>query len=66
MNPLFSYLRYLIVTSLVLLAEKLALPAEGLAEAADFVALVVVGSASWFFVKYVAPRFKPKPKNKLP
>jgi uncharacterized membrane protein (DUF373 family) len=60
MNAIASYLRHIVVTGLVMLADKLALPEEGLAEAADVIALTVVGTLSWLFVKYVTPYLKPK------
>ena len=60
MNALASYLRHLIVTSILIAVEKLKLPIEGADQAADVIALVVVGTLSWWFVKYVAPKIKLK------
>lgn len=58
MNALASYLRHLIVTGILLLVEKLKLPIEGANAAADVIALAVVGTLSWWFVKYLAPKIK--------
>ena len=58
MNALASYLRHLIVTAILLAIEKLKLPIEGADKAADVIALVIVGTLSWWFVKYVAPKIK--------
>lgn len=58
MNALASYLRHLIVTAILLAVEKLKLPIEGADAAADVVALFIVGTLSWWFVKYVAPKIK--------
>lgn len=52
MNALTSYLRHLIVTGLVLLVEKQKLPLEGAEEAANVIALAVVGTAVWAAAKY--------------
>ena len=57
MNALASYLRHLIVTSILIAVEKLKLPIEGADQAADVIALVVVGTLSWAVVKY-APKLK--------
>lgn len=58
MNAFASYLRHLIVTAILLAVEKLKLPIEGADAAADVIALAVVGTLSWWFVKYVAPKIK--------
>lgn len=58
MNALASYLRHLIVTGILILVEKLKLPIEGANAAADVIALAVVGTLSWWFVKYLAPKIK--------
>ena len=58
MNALASYLRHLIVTGILLAIEKFGLPIEGASQAADAVALFAVGTISWAFVKYVAPKLK--------
>jgi hypothetical protein len=52
MNALQSYLRHLIVTGLVLAVEKTKFPLEGAAEAADVIALAVLGSLTWLVAKY--------------
>jgi hypothetical protein len=57
MNALASYLRHIIVTSILIAVEKLKLPIEGADQAADVIALVVVGTLSWAVVKY-APKLK--------
>ena len=57
MNALASYLRHLIVTGILIAVEKLKLPIEGADQAADVIALVVVGTLSWAVVKY-APKLK--------
>ena len=57
MNALASYLRHLIVTSILIAVEKLKLPIEGADQAADVIAIVVVGTLSWAVVKY-APKLK--------
>ena len=51
MNALQSYLRHLIVTGIVILVEKTKLPLEGAAEAADMIALLAVGTATWLVTK---------------
>ena len=58
MNALASYLRHLIVAGILLAIEKLKLPIEGAEDAANVIALAVIGTLSWAFVKYVAPRLK--------
>lgn len=58
MNAFASYLRHLIVTAILLAVEKLKLPIEGADAAADVIALTLVGTLSWWFVKYVAPKIK--------
>lgn len=58
MNALASYIRHLIVTGILLLVEKHKLPIEGADAAADVIALAIVGTLSWWFVKYVAPKIK--------
>ena len=58
MNAFASYLRHLIVTALLLAVEKLKLPIEGADKAADVIALAVIGTLSWWFVKYIAPKLK--------
>ena len=58
MNALASYLRHLIVTGLLIAIEKLKLPIEGANAAADVIALAIVGTLSWWFVKYIAPKLK--------
>ena len=60
MNALASYLRHLIVTGILLAVEKLKLPVEGAESAANTIALFAVGTLSWLFVKYVAPKIKLK------
>jgi hypothetical protein len=60
MNALASYLRHLIVTGILFAVEKLGLPVEGADAAADVIALAVVGTLSWWVVKYVAPKVKGK------
>jgi hypothetical protein len=57
MNALASYLRHIIVTGILIAVEKLKLPIEGADQAADVIALVVVGTLSWAVVKY-APKLK--------
>ena len=58
MNALASYLRHLIVTGILLAIEKLKLPSEGAEDAANVIALAIIGTLSWAFVKYVAPILK--------
>jgi hypothetical protein len=58
MNAFASYLRHLIVTAILLAVEKLKLPIEGADAAADAIALAVVGTLSWWFVKYLVPKIK--------
>lgn len=58
MNAFASYLRHLIVTGLLIAIEKLKLPIEGANAAADVIALAIVGTLSWWFVKYIAPKLK--------
>jgi hypothetical protein len=58
MNALTSYLRHAIVTVLLFTVEKLHLPIEGAPAAADIIALTLVGTISWAFVKYIAPKIK--------
>jgi hypothetical protein len=63
MNPLQSYIRHIIVTAVIITAEKFKLPIDGAEEAVNVIALSLVGTASWLFVKYVAPFLKEtKPK----
>lgn len=59
MNALTSWLRHVIVTGILLAVEKLQLPIEGADAAADVIALFIVGTLSWWFVKYVGPKIKP-------
>lgn len=62
MNALQSYLRHLIVTGIVISVERFKLPIEGAAEAANFIALAAVMSASWLATRYgpvVAGKFLP-------
>ena len=58
MNALTSYLRHVIVTGLLFTVEKLHLPIEGAPAAADIIALALVGTISWAFVKYIVPKIK--------
>jgi hypothetical protein len=62
MNALSSYLRHIIVTGILFTVEKIGLPVEGAGEAAEVVALAVVGTLSWWAVKYVLPKLKPSLK----
>jgi len=56
MNALYSYLRHLFVTGILLAVEKLKLPVEGAEDAANVIALALLGTLSWLFAKY-APSF---------
>jgi hypothetical protein len=58
MNALTSYLRHVIVTGLLFTVEKFKLPLEGAGDAADVIALALIGTLSWAFVKYIAPKIK--------
>lgn len=58
MNALTSYIRHIIVTGTLVLFDWLYFPADGAKEAADVIALAIVGTVSWWFVKYVAPKIK--------
>jgi len=58
MNALTSYIRHIIVTGTRVLFDKLHLPVDGAKDAADVIALAIVGTLSWWFVKYVAPKIK--------
>ena len=58
MNALASYFRHLIVTGILIVVEKLKLPVEGADDAANVIALAVVGTVSWWFVKFVGPKLK--------
>ena len=52
MNALSSYIRHLLVTGIILLAEKFKLPVEGVEDAANYIALAVIGSVTWLITKY--------------
>lgn len=58
MNALASYLRHIIVTGILIAVDKIGLPIEGASAAADIIALAVVGTVSWWVVKYLAPKIK--------
>lgn len=58
MNALTSYLRHLFVTGILFIIEKIKLPIDGAEDAANVIALALIGSLSWLFVKYVAPLIK--------
>lgn len=53
MNPITSYLRHIIVTGILLVAEKYQLPVEGMEDAAHALGLLVVGSLTWATVKFI-------------
>lgn len=50
------------MTGILFTVEKIGLPVEGAGEAAEVVALAVVGTLSWWAVKYVLPKLKPSLK----
>jgi hypothetical protein len=52
MTAITSYLRHLIVTAVLLFIEKTGLPVEGSEDAAHALALILIGSLTWAFVKY--------------
>ena len=52
MNALASYLRHLIVTGILLLVEKYRLPVQGAEDAANLIALTVIGTVVWAVAKY--------------
>lgn len=52
MTAITSYLRHLIVTGLLIVIERARLPIEGSEDAANAIALLVIGTATWAFVKY--------------
>lgn len=52
MNAVASYLRHVIVGLVVLAAERIGLPAEGLGVAAEELAVLLVGTLTWLAVKY--------------
>lgn len=56
MTAITSYIRHIIVTSLLLLIEKFKLPVEGSEDAAHAIALIAIGTLTWALVKY-APQF---------
>ena len=62
MNPLTSafasYLRHLIVTGITVLLAKWKLPLEGADAFADSIALFVIATLTWLFVKYAPPGLK--------
>ena len=66
MNALSSYLRHLIVTGILIAVEKLKLPIEGASDAANVIALAIVGTVSWWFVKFVGPKLKVPKSSSLP
>ena len=53
MNPIASYLRHIIVTGILLVAEKYQMPVEGMEDAAHAIGLLVVGSLTWASVKFI-------------
>lgn len=53
MNPIASYIRHIVVTGILLVAEKYSLPIEGMEDAAHAVALLVVGTLTWATVKFI-------------
>jgi len=59
MNALYSYLRHLFVTGILLAVEKLKLPVEGAEDAANVIALALLGTMSWLFAKYAPSFIKP-------
>jgi hypothetical protein len=52
MTAITSYLRHIIVTAFLLLVEKFRLPVEGSEDAAHAIALILIGTLTWAFVKY--------------
>jgi hypothetical protein len=52
MTAITSYIRHLIVTAVLLFVEKTGLPVEGSEDAAHALALILIGSLTWAFVKY--------------
>ena len=52
MNALASYIRHLIVTGIIILAEKFKLPVDGIEDAANYIALAVIGTGTWLITKY--------------
>jgi hypothetical protein len=57
-NALTSYLRHLYVTGILIVIEKLKLPIDGAQDAANYIALAIIGTITWVFVKYIAPKIK--------
>ena len=53
MNPIASYIRHILVTGILLVAEKYRLPVEGMEDAAHAIGLLVVGTLTWATVKYI-------------
>lgn len=53
MTAIASYLRHLIVTGLLLLVSSYQLPLAGSEEAANAIALLVLGTGTWVIVKYL-------------
>jgi hypothetical protein len=52
MTAITSYLRHLIVTGLLIVIERAKLPIEGSEDAANAIALLVIGTLTWALVKY--------------
>lgn len=60
MTAIASYIRHLIVTGILVVIERATLPIEGSEDAANAIALFVIGTITWAFVKYapeLAKRF---------
>ena len=56
MTAISSYIRHLIVTAALLFIERTNLPVEGAEDAANALALIAIGTATWAIVKYT-PEF---------
>lgn len=52
MTAITSYLRHLIVTGILIAIERAKLPIEGSEDVANAIALLVIGTLTWVFVKY--------------
>jgi hypothetical protein len=52
MTAITSYLRHLVVTAILLFAERSKLPLEGAEDAANALALAIIGTITWAVVKY--------------
>jgi hypothetical protein len=64
-EPLTSYLRHLFVTGILFFVEKFKLPIEGSKDAANIIALAIIGTLTWVFAKYIAPRIRIPKKSKM-